>query len=155
MDNHSIHSAARSDRWGGQHLVDARDEARLDRAQNEDDAIIEEILTDSNGLGWISVACLIFNRMIGLSSRNPHHCAPSLTSPLSRPGSGVFNSSAVVYSNTKSVGIASLLWLFGAAVAISGVIVYIELGLTLPQISDSMMARPKFLLSGVEASWST
>lgn len=54
-------------------------------------------------------------------------------------GSGVFSSSAVIYSSTQSVGISALLWLLGASVALSGVIVYIELGLTVPryQIGDS------------------
>jgi amino acid transporter len=48
-------------------------------------------------------------------------------------GSGVFNSSSVIYSNTQSIGISIMIWLVGVSMALSGVILYIELGLTVPR----------------------
>ncbi|KAK0655084.1 amino acid permease-domain-containing protein [Cercophora newfieldiana] len=92
--------------------LDPHDRARLTQAQSDPFAIVEEIPTEKSSLGWFSVSCLIFNRMIG---------------------SGVFNSSSVIYSNTQSVGISIIIWLIGASTALSGVILYIELGLTVPR----------------------
>ncbi len=50
-------------------------------------------------------------------------------------GSGIFNSSTVIFHNTQSVGISLLMWLYGAIVALTGVVLYIELGLTIPRWS--------------------
>jgi hypothetical protein len=47
-------------------------------------------------------------------------------------GSGVFNSSSVIYSNTRSIGISIMIWLVGVSMALLGVMFYIELGLTVP-----------------------
>ncbi|KAK0703923.1 amino acid permease-domain-containing protein [Lasiosphaeria miniovina] len=92
--------------------LDPSDEARLTQAQKEQFATVEEIPTDNASLGWYSVSCLILNRLIG---------------------SGIFNSSSVIFSNTQSIGISLLFWLYGLTMAISGTIVYIELGLTVPR----------------------
>ncbi|KAK5654594.1 hypothetical protein OQA88_7224 [Cercophora sp. LCS_1] len=92
--------------------LDPRDKARLTQARNEQSAIVEEIPTDNASLGWYSVSCLILNRLIG---------------------SGIFNSSSVIFSNTQSISISVFFWLYGLSMAISGTIVYIELGLTVPR----------------------
>ncbi|KAK0705467.1 amino acid permease-domain-containing protein [Lasiosphaeris hirsuta] len=92
--------------------LDPSDEARLTQARKEQFAIVEEIPTDNASLGWYSVSCLILNRLIG---------------------SGIFNSSSVIFSNTQSIGISLFFWLYGLTMAISGTIVYIELGLTVPR----------------------
>lgn len=63
-------------------------------------------------MGAYSVSCLLFNRMIG---------------------SGIFNSSAVVFYNTQSIGVSMLLWLYGVVLALSGLVLYIDLGLTVPR----------------------
>jgi hypothetical protein len=39
----------------------------------------------------------------------------------------------VVFSNTQSIGLSLLIWFFAGAVALAGVTVYIELGLTIPR----------------------
>ncbi|KUJ21641.1 uncharacterized protein LY89DRAFT_608035 [Mollisia scopiformis] len=63
-------------------------------------------------MGYYSTVCLIFNRMIG---------------------TGIFNSGQIVFANTQSIGISLILWVLGAVLALAGVIVYVELGLTIPR----------------------
>lgn len=102
--------AGGEDDW--QHGLDPRDAVRLAEAREDGSAIVEEIPTEEDSLGAFSVACLLFNRMIG---------------------SGIFNSSSVVFYNTQSIGVSLLMWLYGVTLALSGLIVYIELGLTIPR----------------------
>jgi hypothetical protein len=92
--------------------LDPRDVDRLNQAREDHSAIVEEIPVDKASLGAFSVACLLFNRMIG---------------------SGIFNSSTVVFYNTQSIGVSLLMWLYGVAMALSGLVLYIELGLTIPR----------------------
>jgi hypothetical protein len=47
-------------------------------------------------------------------------------------GTGIFRTPSTVFNYTGSVGISMLWWAMGALVAISGILVYMELGLTLP-----------------------
>ncbi|KAK3389245.1 amino acid permease-domain-containing protein [Podospora didyma] len=119
-DQHSVrsdhsdsdHISAAAEDGGWRPGLDPRDEALLTQARKDHFAIVEEIPTDSASLGWYSVSCLIFNRMVG---------------------SGVFNSSAVIFPDTQSIGISLLLWLYGSSVAISGAVLYTELGLVVPR----------------------
>ena len=92
--------------------LDSRDVERLNQAKEDHSAIVEEIPVEKASLGAFSVACLLFNRMIG---------------------SGIFNSSSVVFYNTQSVGASLLMWLYGVVMALSGLVLYIELGLTIPR----------------------
>ena len=92
--------------------LDPRDVDRLNQAREDHAAIVEEIPVDKAGLGAFSVACLLFNRLIG---------------------SGIFNSSSVIFYNTQSIGASLLIWLYGVVMAMSGVLLYIELGLTVPR----------------------
>ncbi|KFY96181.1 hypothetical protein V498_02839 [Pseudogymnoascus sp. VKM F-4517 (FW-2822)] len=62
-------------------------------------------------LGSLTVMCLIFNRMIG---------------------TGIFRTPALVYTYTQSRGISMAWWALGAVSAIAGILVYMELGLTIP-----------------------
>jgi len=47
-------------------------------------------------------------------------------------GTGIFRTPATVFNYTGSVGISMLWWALGLVVAMCGIIVYMELGLTLP-----------------------
>lgn len=60
-------------------------------------------------------------------------------------GTGIFNSASVVFQNTHSIGVSLMFWVYGAALAISGIIVYIELGLTIPRffIRGSWIETPR------------
>jgi hypothetical protein len=89
-----------------------RDIDRLNQAHEDHAAIVEEIPVEKAGLGAFSVACLLFNRLIG---------------------SGIFNSGSVIFYNTQSIGASLLIWLYGVVMALSGVLLYIELGLTVPR----------------------
>jgi hypothetical protein len=92
--------------------LDPRDEERLTQAREDRSAIVEEIPVEKASLGAFSVVCLLFNRQIG---------------------SGIFNSSSVVFYNTQSIGVSLLMWLYGVVMALSGLVLYIELGLTIPR----------------------
>ncbi|KAK4102514.1 hypothetical protein N658DRAFT_523091 [Parathielavia hyrcaniae] len=92
--------------------LDSRDVDRLNQAQQDRFAIVEEVPVEGASLGAFTVVCLLFNRQIG---------------------SGIFNSSAVVFYNTQSIGVSLFMWLYGVAMALSGLILYIELGLTVPR----------------------
>ena len=45
--------------------LDPEDEHALAIAREDRTAIVEEIPTEDDSLGWFSVACLLLNRMIG------------------------------------------------------------------------------------------
>ncbi|KAK4120036.1 hypothetical protein N657DRAFT_625969 [Parathielavia appendiculata] len=92
--------------------LDPRDVDRLNQAQQDRFAIVEEIPVEGASLGAFTVVCLLFNRQIG---------------------SGIFTSPAVVFYNTQSIGVSLLMWLYGVAMALSGLVLYIELGLTVPR----------------------
>lgn len=92
--------------------LNQQDVDRLNRATEDHSAIVEEIPLDKASLGAFSVLGLVFNRMTG---------------------SGIFNSSSVIFYNTQSIGVSLLIWLYGMVMAISGLVLYIELGLTVPR----------------------
>jgi hypothetical protein len=92
--------------------VDARDLEALQNARNDDSKIVEEAPEEPNRMGYYSILCLVFNRMVG---------------------TGIFNSASVVFSNTQSIGISLMFWTYGFVIALSGILVYIELGLTIPR----------------------
>jgi hypothetical protein len=48
------------------------------------------------------------------------------------PGSGIFVTPALVVDGTRSVGGSLLLWVFGGVIAICGLLVWLQLGLSLP-----------------------
>ncbi len=50
-----------------------------------------------------------------------------------RLGSGIFVTPAIVLKSTNSVGISLLLWSAGAVVGMSALLVWLELGLSLPK----------------------
>ncbi|KAK4221989.1 high-affinity methionine permease [Podospora fimiseda] len=113
-DHESNHSNGQDsfddDRWAEGLTIE--DRIALDQAQADGDALVEEIPKSKDALGWFSVICLLYNRMIG---------------------SGIFNASAVIFYNTQSVGLGLLFWFFGALLALSGTATYIELGLSTPR----------------------
>ncbi|KAJ6517472.1 APC amino acid permease [Mycena vitilis] len=83
-------------------------------------------------LGLTSAAFLIFNRVIG---------------------TGIFATPSVILLSSGSVGIALLMWVLGALIAMAGTTVYVELGTGLPRSGgeknylEYMYRRPKFMVS--------
>lgn len=49
------------------------------------------------------------------------------------PGSGIYVAPAIVLQETGGVGPALLLWTLGAVLSMSGLLVFLELGLSLPK----------------------
>ncbi|KAL8757213.1 MAG: hypothetical protein Q9184_004273 [Pyrenodesmia sp. 2 TL-2023] len=98
--------------------LEADDQARVDEAIRESrtDSTGHRILVlnpaDSQKLGPGTVICTILNRTIG---------------------SGIFVAPAIVLRGTGSVGASLLLWSFGIIVAMSGLLVWLELGLSIPK----------------------
>lgn len=84
-------------------------EQELLQARQNQAVLIEQV---DRSLGAVSVAAILFNRCIG---------------------SGIWNSPALVFYNTQSIGGSILMWLYGALTCMAGVVLYIELGLTVPR----------------------
>lgn len=80
-------------------------------------------------LGWVSVVCIIINRMIG--TRNTFCCTISSTDML--PGTGIYRTPSTVINGTQSVGVTLLFWFCGACAAFAGTVVYTEFGLSIPR----------------------
>jgi amino acid transporter len=68
-------------------------------------------------LGYLSVACIIANRMIG---------------------TGIFRTPSTVMLGTSSVGVSLIFWVIGAIVSLAGILVYTEFGLTIPRYTFDM-----------------
>ena len=60
-------------------------------------------------------------------------------------GSGIFSSSALIFYNTQSIGGSLMVWLYGVVSTMSGLLLYIELGLTIPNayIQDTTVPTPR------------
>ncbi|EPS45308.1 hypothetical protein H072_707 [Dactylellina haptotyla CBS 200.50] len=70
---------------------------------------------DEDKLGYISVFCIIVNRMIG---------------------TGIFEQPSTILAGCGSLGASLFLWALGAIIAFSGLMVHIEFGLTIPRYPD-------------------
>jgi len=116
--------------------LDPDDLRELQEAQENPSKIIARLPSEAARLGYFSSICLIFNRMIGKTSfhmgmpKATHWLCLTCVPPT---GTGIFNSAAVVFTNTQSIGASLLLWVYGALFALSGVVIYIELGLSIPR----------------------
>ncbi|KAL8770393.1 MAG: hypothetical protein Q9209_003819 [Squamulea sp. 1 TL-2023] len=93
------------------------DQRRVDEAEAEAEAagaskLLIRSPPDIQKLGSITVMCLILNRTIG---------------------SGIFVTPAIVLRATNSVGVSLLLWTFGAIFGMCGLLVWLELGMSIPK----------------------
>lgn len=68
-------------------------------------------------------------------------------------GSGIFVVPTIILENTNSVGISLLLWTLGAVVAISGLLVWLELALTIPQVEVGTGQKVSVSRSGGEKNY--
>ncbi|KAL9583922.1 MAG: hypothetical protein Q9212_002420 [Teloschistes hypoglaucus] len=98
--------------------LEADDQARVDEAIREsganpsDDRVLVRNTPDSQKLGPLTVMCTILNRTIG---------------------SGIFVTPAIVLRSTNSVGVSLLFWSFGAVIGMSALLIWLELGLSIPK----------------------
>lgn len=88
------------------------DRQRLDNAPPHGE-IVFDAPAEPFRLGYIDVACLVLNRMIG---------------------TGIFLSPRTVLLGTKSVGTSLVFWGVGAIYALAGMHVYLEYGLNVPRV---------------------
>ncbi|KAH0561983.1 hypothetical protein GP486_003312 [Trichoglossum hirsutum] len=84
--------------------MDPADLARLEEVQNDPNRVVTRTPSTREKLGSISVAW-----------------------------SGIFVTPAIILKATDSVGITIILWAVGGVVAISGLLTWLELGLTIPR----------------------
>lgn len=111
--------------------LDPDDLLELQAAEQDPSKIVANLPKESHRLGYYSTVCLIFNRMIG-TYRTTDTCNAVLTVDV-QIGTGIFTSASVVFVNTQSVGLSLILWVYGAILALAGVLAYIELGLSIPR----------------------
>lgn len=88
------------------------DRQRLNNAPPGDE-IVFDAPAEGFRLGYMDVACLVLNRMIG---------------------TGIFLQPQSVLLLTKSVGASLLFWGLGAIYALAGMHVYLEYGLNVPRV---------------------
>ncbi|KAL8825813.1 MAG: hypothetical protein Q9170_007648 [Blastenia crenularia] len=93
------------------------DQLRVDEAEREAEAagsskLLSRDSSETQKLDSYSVACTVWNRCIG---------------------SGIFVAPAIVLKATNSPGISLLLWAIGAIVGLCGLLVWLELGLSIPR----------------------
>ncbi|KAL8715355.1 MAG: hypothetical protein Q9220_000688 [cf. Caloplaca sp. 1 TL-2023] len=98
--------------------LEADDQARVDEAIRDSgaDPTANRVLVlnaaDSQKLGPGTVICTMLNRTIG---------------------SGIFVTPAIVLRSTNSVGASLLLWAFGCVIGMSALLIWLELGLSIPK----------------------
>ncbi|KAL9123886.1 MAG: hypothetical protein Q9217_006728 [Psora testacea] len=118
------------------------DQRRVDEAEAEAEAagsnqILLRVPPESQKMGSFTVMCLILNRTIGktMSYREIRfHCIDHLE------GSGIYVSPAIVLQATNSTGVSLFLWTLGAIFGVSGVLVWLELGLSIPKFQPPEQA---------------
>src|SRR4029077_12400446 len=84
---------------------------KIEQARHDPNTLIQ-IYPRSQKLGIFSTGCLLINRMIG---------------------TGIFETPKTVWMGTGSTSGALFMWAIGSLIAFSGILVYLELGLTIPR----------------------
>ena len=128
-------------------LLDDDDIAKLQEAEENPNKFVVKGPSEQNRLGALTVVCLILNRTIGkeqLVSYMTFFQQHQLRR-LASSGSGIFILPATIIRGTNSVGIALLFWAIGGIVSIAGLLVWLELGLSIPRfdIDGNMISVPR------------
>lgn len=115
-------------------VADAKVSHVIDRSVER--VTVPENATYGRNLSWTSAYLLTISRLVG---------------------SGIFASPGNIYREVGSPGLALLVWLIGAAIAVCGLAVSMELGCMLPRSGghkvylEFMYRRPRFLASTLVA----
>lgn len=111
------------------------DQAELDRlnARRQSGRVIVNAPPEDQKLGFVSVVCLILNRTVGeCLLRMSSHCSVLRKGHVKDLG---YLSYRPLFWKIRTVsGISLLLWTLGAIVAFSGLLVWLELALTIPRV---------------------
>lgn len=89
-------------------------------ADADDERCHERLPSSSQRLSWFTIMCLILNRSIG---------------------TGIFATPTEIIIGTGNVGPALVMWVCGGLVALSGLHVWNELGLTIPRNGGRSVPR--------------
>lgn len=85
---------------------------RIAKAEANRDMFIQDHAPRMAKLGVFSTGCLIVNRMIG---------------------TGIFETPGTVWMSTETVAGSLFMWFLGGLISYAGLLVYLELGLTVPR----------------------
>ncbi|KAH8703794.1 amino acid/polyamine transporter I [Talaromyces proteolyticus] len=92
--------------------LDEADLAVIENAQKDSNKVVTKPPVQPYRLGYISVFCIIINKMIG---------------------TGIFDTPTAIMHGTQSVGFTLIFWLLGSIATIAGALVFIEYGLSIPR----------------------
>lgn len=92
--------------------LDDEDLAIIEDAEQDDTKVVTKSPPKQYRLGFISVYCIIINKMIG---------------------TGIFDTPTTIMHDTKSVGFTLIFWLLGSIATLAGTFVFIEYGLSVPR----------------------
>lgn len=111
------------------------DQLRVEGAEREAQAggsakLLSKNTSESQKLGPFSVACTVWNRCIGNTVISLRLLRIVTDEHI---GSGIFVAPAIVLKATNSPGVSLLLWALGAFVGLCGLLVWLELGLSIPR----------------------
>ncbi|KAF8629372.1 hypothetical protein AX17_005668 [Amanita inopinata Kibby_2008] len=115
-------------------LIDDRIIAHRAKHDERHGESFDDVPLEKRQLGLLSATSLIFNFIIG---------------------TGIYATPSVILQSSGSVGVAFIMWLLGALIAVAGTVVYIELGTGLPRSGgeknylEFIYRRPKFLITCV------
>ncbi|KAK6463754.1 high affinity methionine permease [Scheffersomyces coipomensis] len=107
-------------------------------SDSEKDVVVVQIDKNTKQIGIVSATFLMINRMLG---------------------AGVFATGSTIFSLSGSVGTALMMWFAGTIIALSGLLVYMELGSALPRNGgeknylEFLFRKPKFLVTAMYASY--
>ena len=85
---------------------------RIEHAKHDRNTLMQDYSSRADKLGIFSTGCLLINRMIG---------------------TGIFETPKTILIGTRSVSGALFMWCVGSLIAFAGLLVYLELGLTVPR----------------------
>lgn len=103
--------------------------ARIERAKRASHTVVT---TRPQSLGYVSIACIIINRMVGKCIFR--RAKPNTLAERHFEGTGIFKSPTVLMQGTDSVGVSLIFWVLGALLAMAGVYVFAEFGLAVPRL---------------------
>ena len=107
-DNH----VTNDDESGYQLSLDDDLRQRIEDAKRDRHILLQDYATSTEKLGIFSTSCLLINRMIG---------------------TGIFETPKSIWLGTGSVSASIFMWCAGTLMAFGGLLVYLELGLTIPR----------------------
>lgn len=108
---------------------DADDLAIIAEAENDAEKVVTRSLPRPHQLGYISVMCIIINKMIGKNPTRYKSCKPCNQANKNSSvceGTGIFDTASIIAYDTRSVGFTLIFWVLGGIAALAGTLCFIE-----------------------------